>query len=96
MLPNGSVRPVPRADCTLTALPIDSISDLMAKPKAVPVLRAALVKRGWTQNELARQLGTDTAVVSRWMTGRRKPGLELALKLEDLLGVQAQLWVDAA
>lgn len=30
------------------------------------------------------------------MTGRRKPGLELALKLEDLLGVQAQLWVDAA
>ena len=68
----------------------------MGASKAVDLLRAAIVDRGWTQNELARRLGTDSAVVSRWMTGQRKPGLGLAMRIETLLGVSSGLWLETA
>lgn len=45
-------------------------------------------KRGWTRNELARQLDVESGVVSRLMTRKRGPGAVLALKLQRLLGIE--------
>jgi transcriptional regulator with XRE-family HTH domain len=58
-------------------------------------LQAALQARGWTQNEFARQLGTTSAVVSRWFTRSRKPGLDMALRIEAMFGIPASRWVDS-
>ena len=49
-----------------------------------------MAEREWSQNELARQLETDSAVVSRWFTGKQRPGLELALKIQTLLGIPVE------
>jgi transcriptional regulator with XRE-family HTH domain len=69
---------------------------MASSPVAIKAVREALEQRGWTQNELARQLGTNSAVVSRWLSeGPRNPGLEMALKIEALLGVPAGLWVES-
>jgi transcriptional regulator with XRE-family HTH domain len=65
-------------------------------PGAVEQVKAELDRRGWTQNEFARQVGADSGIVSRWMTGRNLPGLEMALKIESLLGIPARAWVEAA
>lgn len=35
-------------------------------------LSAALEELGWTQNSLARRLGTSNTIVSRWATGKAK------------------------
>jgi len=60
---------------------------------AVKRLKAELARRDWSQNELARKLGTDSAVVSRWMTGQRTPELKLAVAIERLLGIPAAAWI---
>jgi transcriptional regulator with XRE-family HTH domain len=65
-------------------------------PRAVREIEKELARRGWTQGELARRLGTSSGVVCRWLTGERLPGLDLALRVESLLGVDPKHWLDAA
>lgn len=64
-----------------------------AQKKATEALQEALNERGWTQNELARQLETSSAVVSRWLTGQRRPELEMAVRLQRLLGISVESWI---
>lgn len=43
--------------------------------------------RGWTQNELAGQLGVTDKAVSRWETGRGFPDIGILAPLAETLGV---------
>lgn len=54
-----------------------------------------LERKGWSQQELARRMGIEPAVVSRWITGARVPNLENALALQNLLAIKPKLWLCA-
>lgn len=57
-------------------------------------LQAAIDKRGWSQNELARKLKVRSGVVSRWCTGLRTPSLRFALAIEKMFPeVPASSWL---
>jgi len=51
------------------------------------VLRARL-KRGWSQTELARRVGTKQANISRIEAGLGNPTLELIQKVSKVLGLE--------
>jgi plasmid maintenance system antidote protein VapI len=53
-------------------------------------------RRGWSRNELARQLELGSGTISRLLNGKFLPSLELALRIEDVLGVSPRLWLHAA
>ncbi len=44
---------------------------------------------------LAAALGLDDAVVYRWISGERRPGLDAAIKLRNGAGVPVELWSEA-
>lgn len=48
------------------------------------VLRSAELK-GWTQSELAKQVGTSRQHVHWWKTGRNRVSMEMAQKCLDAL-----------
>lgn len=50
-----------------------------------------LEKREWSLNRLERELDLASGAVSRWFTGKRRPELESALKVQELLGVDPTL-----
>lgn len=49
-------------------------------------IAAARKARGWSQAELARQMGVTEATVSRWESGDRSPNWFTARKLARTLG----------
>lgn len=49
-------------------------------------VRRGLDERGWTQSELADEMGMTPAAVSLWATGRARPSRETLARLEALLG----------
>lgn len=53
-----------------------------------------LRERGGTQVDFAREHGFHAPMVCQWASGQRRPGLELALKLEKATGgtVPASYW----
>jgi transcriptional regulator with XRE-family HTH domain len=56
------------------------------------LLWRALRRLEWSQNELARRLGVDSGVVSRWLHGDKRPSLRFAIQLEAFCGVAASAW----
>ena len=44
-------------------------------------------KNGWSQEELAYQLGVSRQSVSKWESGASIPDLERILKLSEIFGV---------
>ena len=50
------------------------------------MLRQERIRRGWTQNFVAEQIGTEKSTVQMLETGRRKPSYEVLVKLLDLFG----------
>ena len=50
-------------------------------------LRFVRQRRGWTQAELARRVGTTQASVSTWETRRRLPSMRSLLRLARIFGV---------
>jgi transcriptional regulator with XRE-family HTH domain len=56
----------------------------MQKPNEA--LRYQRLLRGWSQGRVAEAVGTSAEVVSRWETGRKKPGPFYQEKLCDLFG----------
>jgi transcriptional regulator with XRE-family HTH domain len=50
-------------------------------------VRGELEKRGWSQNELARQAGLTSAGISRMMTGMRDPGVDLCQGIARAFGI---------
>ncbi len=53
--------------------------------------RIALLRRskGWSQNELARQLHISASAVGMYEQGRREPSLKALLELAGVFGVSA-------
>jgi transcriptional regulator with XRE-family HTH domain len=56
------------------------------KNNARPGLTAAREARGWTQQQLADEIGSTFVSVSRWETGARTPGPYFRRKLVQVLG----------
>lgn len=52
-------------------------------------LKAYRVKRDYTQESLALELGTDKKAVSRWESGQYSPNLETLIELARILNVSA-------
>lgn len=44
-------------------------------------------RRGWTQADLARRLGTDPVTVSRWERGVSRPRPSALKRLAELFGI---------
>lgn len=63
--------------------------------RGAQLLAAALQERGWSQTKLKREMATDHAI-SHWLYGERRPGLEAAIHLRDLLGIPVDAWVEPA
>ncbi len=58
------------------------------------LLESAIQREKLCNAELERQLGIEkTGLVSRWLSGERTPGLALAIKLRDRLGIPVDSWV---
>lgn len=50
-------------------------------------IRRARQKLGWTQSVLAQKLGVSENIIKRIEAGRLKPGIELARRMEKILGI---------
>jgi HTH-type transcriptional regulator/antitoxin HigA len=60
------------------------------EPRTPGQLVASLLKdRGWTKRTLAIVLGVDEATITRLVSDKRPVSAELALQLEEVLGVEA-------
>ena len=60
------------------------------------LLRQVIEGRRWSMNEAARQVDATTGMLAQWLFGDRRPGLEWAIKLRDLLGIPVDAWVQPA
>ena len=51
--------------------------------------------RGISQKDFSAQLGVDQSVMSRFVNGQARPGLDLAVKIERVTGgaVPVETWV---
>lgn len=49
-----------------------------------PVLRQERIKRGWTQDYVAKKCGVSCQTVCDWENNRRKPSFDVLVKLLDL------------
>jgi transcriptional regulator with XRE-family HTH domain len=56
-------------------------------------LKKALKDKGWSQRELARQLGVSPSTVTRWLNGERAPDRAHMGGLRKLLQVSSEVWV---
>lgn len=45
-----------------------------------------------TQEEVAEKIGVSRQAVSLYLLGRATPGLDVALRMRDLLGVSLDTW----
>lgn len=50
-------------------------------------------KHRYKQYELAELLGLDDAHVSQLLNGKRRPGLEIAVRIEERTGIPARAWL---
>lgn len=66
-----------------------STVDRRRAPGLGPAIREARVRRGWSQEELAFQMGTDQSVVGKWERGTRVPDLSTLQRLAAVLGYDA-------
>ena len=65
----------------------------MAKNRTGPTaLHAAMSARGLNQSELERQLGVSVGTANRWLSGEKRPDLDSAMAIRDLLGVPVDAW----
>ncbi len=64
----------------------------MQKKKGAPntILVAERERRGWTQEEVAKQIGTTAPNVSRWERGETRPGAYFRQHLSTLFGKSAE------
>jgi transcriptional regulator with XRE-family HTH domain len=53
---------------------------------------AKLLEAHGAARELAKRLGIDETAVSRWRSGKLKPGTEMRALLEDICGIHWRLW----
>jgi|SRR3972149_2863945 len=62
---------------------------------AIRHVLAGMAKRDWTAMDLARELGADSGLVSRWLRGKQRPSAEYICEFERLFGTTCRDWVTA-
>lgn len=73
--------------CDIVLLPMENFSDW---------LNQELKKRGWSQADLARASGKDSAVISNITNGRRGVGVELCRVIAEALKIPPETVLRAA
>lgn len=68
----------------------------MSETKASTALRSWIERARCSQVELAQRIGCKKSFASHLVNGRRKPGLEMAARIEELTGIQLRDWFTAA
>ncbi len=53
---------------------------------AVPGLKAAMKRAGYTQKSLAEKMGLAVSTVARWSNGEMEPSISTVRKVADILG----------
>ena len=72
---------------------------LVPEPKVSPphpgevLLGYYLQELGWSQSDLAREMGCPYVKINEIVNGRRGISVEFALDLERTLGTRAQMWL---
>jgi HTH-type transcriptional regulator/antitoxin HigA len=66
-------------------------SDLAIPPGEL--LAEELEVRGMTQSELAERMGRPRQAISAIVNGKKAITAETALQLEEVLGIEAHLWI---
>lgn len=56
-------------------------------------LKAWLQRSKLSQNALAAELGVVAPILSNWLTGKRRPTLAQAVRIEDKTGVPIRSWM---
>ena len=59
-------------------------------PHSGEMVKAAMKERGMTQNELARRIGKDQTLISRYLSGQIEISLEAAISIAEVLGIDFQ------
>lgn len=59
-------------------------------------LREYCTRHGYKQYELAQLLGIAEAHLSQILSGVRRPGLPIAVRIEDVTGIPAKSWMLSA
>lgn len=65
--------------------------------KAVPVgfmLKQEIEARGYTQSVFAKEMCINPRVLRALLSGKKPISTDIAVKLEEVLGIPAQLWMD--
>lgn len=56
-------------------------------PTIAARIRARLSLLGWSEADLGREIGQKSSNLSRWLTGRARPGIVNLTKIARALGV---------
>ena len=59
-------------------------------------LQGCLQERNWSITDLARAMGVQTSLISRWMAGKQKPTAESAGRIAEVLQVSVDEVLTAA
>lgn len=59
-------------------------------------IKARLAELGWTEADLGREIGQKSSNLSRWLTGRARPGTANLLKIARALGVTVDALLEGA
>jgi DNA polymerase V len=59
-------------------------------PHSGEMVKAALKEKGMTQNELARRIGKDQTLISRYLSGQIEISLEAAISMAEVLDIDFQ------
>src|SRR6266568_714568 len=76
-----------------------SMSQPMPRPAVVfapsDILKAELLARGWTQQDLALLLGRPARLISELVNGKRSITAETAYQLGEVFGTGGEFWLRA-
>ena len=68
-------------------------ADVMGAFPPGKLIREELEARGWTQQELAKQIGRPVQTISMIINGRKAITAETALQLQEAFGASASMWM---
>ncbi len=68
-------------------------ADIMGAFPPGKLIREELEARGWTQQELAKQIGRPVQTISMIINGRKAITAETALQLQEAFGASASMWM---
>ena len=68
-------------------------ADIVGAYPPSKLIRAQLEARGWTQQELADQIGRPVQTISMIVNGHKAITAETALQLQEAFGASASMWM---